>query len=149
MINSEIEVEPEFPVEPTSTIPEYLMGMRSSVATDGSGTLFDLAFTNQKPFRLLVPFNGMPAIFSEIRHAQVLMIQRQRMHLDRGAEQMLELCETALRPSHLDVLVDPHNGDRLFIHQFEHHAPVAFRVSPVDVMANLAIINLVLSRATN
>lgn len=131
-----LDVEPDFSSDST----EHLLALRSSVDLDGAAADFDLHFTNQAPFRAHIPFDTMPLILTEIRRAAGLMLVRQQFQLDHGAEKLLELCETALRPAHLEVIIDPRNGDRLFIHQFDDHAPIAFRLSPVEVQANLGYI---------
>ena len=124
-------------VEPVSRNPEYLLGLRSSVATDGAGTIFDVAITNQRPFRLHIPLAGIGTIFSEVRQAQALMQHRQRQQFDGSAERLLELCGTALRPRHLEVLRDPASGDHLFVTQFDDHAPIVLRVGAAQLVANL------------
>lgn len=146
-LNSEIRLDSEPDTLSDST--EHLLSLRSSVDVDGNAADFDLSFTNQHPFRAHIPFETMPMILTEIRRASALMLVRQQFHLDRGAGKLLELCETALRPANLEIIVDPRNGDRLFIHQFEDHSPIAFRVTPMEVYANLARIAGAMTRALN
>jgi hypothetical protein len=120
---------------------ESLTAIRGGVDLEGSNAYFDVQFTNQRGFRAQVPFASMPAVLSEIRAASAVLLQRQRLQLDGGAAALLALCETALRPAHIEVLQDPTSLDRLVIHQFYDHAPIAFRVSPLELMANMATVS--------
>lgn len=142
---SDIELDPE--VEPLSLCAERVLNIRGTVSQDGDNSRFYLAFTNQKPFMVDVPFRAMPAIFAEIRHAQALMVQRQRLHLDGGAEKLLELAQTALRVANVEFLLDPLTADLITIHQFEDHAPMAVRVGPLDLQGNLQRLAQVVNQA--
>lgn len=125
---------------------EHLLGIRGGVDLDGGAAHFDVAFTNQTAFRAAIPFNVMPVVLAEIRAASALMLQRQSIHLDRGQEALLSLCETALRPAQVDVLIDPLTGDRIFLHQFFDHAPIALRASPLEHQMHMAAIGDRLNR---
>lgn len=76
----------------------------------------------------------MGPILNELRYASNMMARRQRLKLDRGAGKMMDLVEHALRPRHIEVLIDPTTGDRIYILMFgDEHAPMALRLSVADV----------------
>jgi hypothetical protein len=130
---------PGFPPGPIPVATtENLLGIRGAVDHDGGTAFFDVAFTNQHAFRASVPFEVMPLVLAEINAASTAMLRRQSLQLDKGAAALLELCEAALRPASVDVVVDPRTHDRLFIHHFFHQAPVVFRVSPLDTQRNMS-----------
>ena len=116
---------------------ETLLDLRANVHPDGDATSFSIAFTNQRPFKVKVPFEEMAPILNEIRYASNLMVKRQRLKLDRGAEKTMALVEHALKPLHTEIFIDPANGDRVFILLFEDHAPLAIRKSVADVHTTL------------
>jgi hypothetical protein len=120
------------PIEVSTRNHERLVGLQASVHPDGDATSFAIHFTNGPPFKVLCPLNEMPGIFSEIRYASTLMLNRQQLHLDRGASTLLELCEGALRPANVEPMIDPLTWDRLFLLQFHDHAPIVIRMSAVE-----------------
>lgn len=91
----------------------------------------------------------MSPIFSEIRYASSLMLNRQELHIDHGASSMLELCQGALRPCAVEPLIDPLTWDRLFIIQFLDHAPIAIRMSAVETHQSLMRLARVSAAAAN
>ncbi|HEV7278424.1 MAG TPA: hypothetical protein VGN80_19255 [Devosiaceae bacterium] len=120
-------------LETSRTPAERLIDLRASVSPEGEAASFDLLFTNQTPFRCELPYSDMPGFFAEIRHAANLMINRQALRLDSGADQTLEMCQMALRPAIIEIIVDPLTSDRLFLFQFHDHAPVALRISAAEL----------------
>lgn len=131
------------------SVSENLLTIRSAVDFDGAAADFRLHFTNQHPFVAHVPFVDMPAIFSEIRHAVTLMVNRRQALPDRGAAALLELCATALRPAIIQILVDPLTADRLFLFQFEDHAPISLRISPLELEGMLQDLAAAIARSKN
>ncbi|RWO22845.1 hypothetical protein [Mesorhizobium sp.] len=126
---------------------ESLLDLRANVHPDGDATSFSIALTNQRPFKLMVPFEEMAPILNEIRYASNLMVKRQRLKLDRGAEKMMALVQHALKPFHTEIIIDPANGDRVFILLFEDHAPLAIRKSVADMHTTLRDLARVTSRS--
>jgi hypothetical protein len=123
----------ERPPEPAESGHERLVGLRASVSDDGDATSFAIQFTNQPAFKVHVPLPQIVGILDEIRYASETMVNRQQIKLDRGASVLLGMCETALRPAVVQILIDPMTQDRLFILQFTEHAPLAFRVSALEL----------------
>jgi hypothetical protein len=125
------------PIEVSSRNHERLVGLQASVHPDGEATSFAIHFTNGPAFKVLVPLAEMPAIFSEIRYASTLMLNRQELHLDHGAASILELVENAIRPCNVEPMIDPLTWDRIFMFQFLDHAPLAIRMSAIETHATL------------
>lgn len=119
---------------------ESLTAIRGGVDLEGANAFFDVQFTNHAGFRAQIPFATMPAVLAELRAASAQLLQRQRARLDGGESALLTLCETALRPANVEVLHDPISLDRFIIHQFYNHAPIVFRVSPIELQANMALV---------
>lgn len=113
---------------------ESLLSLSGGVDLDGGAATFDVLLTNQPAFRAVIPFGMMPQVMTEIRRASAVMLHRQHLRLDKGAEALLELCETALRPARVEVIVDPRNQDRLIVHQFGDHPPLVFRFDPLQAV---------------
>lgn len=108
---------------------ERVAGLRATVHDDGAAALFAVQFTNQHPFKVLIPFHEMPAIMNEFRVAAGVMTARAAEAPDQGHMRMLELCSAALRPHYVDGMIERLSGDRIYLMQFEDHAPVAIRIS--------------------
>jgi hypothetical protein len=125
---------------------EILRGIRGGVDLDGGTAHFDVAFTNQNAFRGQIPFEVMPLVLAEIRAASALMLRRQQLRLDHGHDTMLALMDTALRPAQVEAIVDPLTHDRIIIHQFYDHAPILFRLSPLELQMNMATIHAAMRR---
>lgn len=117
------------PGDVRSAAQERIAGLRGDVDGDGGAASFRVQFTNQRPFRVLIPFAEMPAILHEFRVASAEMVNRQAHSWDGGAEAMMEMCRTALRPSHIDGMIDRRNWDRTYFMQFREHAPLAITLS--------------------
>jgi hypothetical protein len=128
---------------------EHLLDLRANVHSDGDATSFAVAFTNQKPFKVKVSFEEMAPILNELRYASNLMMSRQRRKLDGGAQKMMDLVEHALRPTHIEIIVNPVTGDRVFILLFDDHAPMAIAISPADLQVCCADLADATSKATN
>lgn len=112
---------------------ERLLALKAEVMPDGSATSFTCCFTNGPAFRVLVGFDEISPIFNTIKQASNLMVNRSRFLPDGGNLRLMELARAALRPADSDVLVDPLTGDRVFIHQFHDHSPIAIRHSIVEI----------------
>lgn len=139
----------ERPPEPAESGHERLIGLRASVSDDGEATSFAIQFTNQAAFKVHVPLVQIAGILDEIRYASETMVNRQQIKLDRGASKLLELCETALRPAIVQILIDPVNQDRLFILQFTDHAPLSFRISALELPLILKQLASAIARSLN
>jgi hypothetical protein len=111
---------------------ERITALRSTVDHEGAATNFALRLTSGQSLNIQIPFRDMSGIFAEINHAATLMLNRQRLHLDRGASAILELFETALHPTTIEPMIDPISLDRLFLFQFDDHAPFAVRLSVME-----------------
>lgn len=140
VIDSSIEIEDE---------GESLEGVHFSVEPGGGATHVDLKFSHMAPFRCHLPLGQATNIMSELRQASLTMAERQHISLDRDAARILEICEGAIRPSIIEVLVDPMTHDRVFIFQFEHHGPLSVRVSPEGVPAMLLQLAKAVARSIN
>jgi hypothetical protein len=119
--------------EPSTTRHERLIGLRATVAIDGESTSFAVQYTNMHAFRVHIPFQQIPKIFAEVRHATNLMFTRQRLTLDRGSSKFSDLIELAITPRDVEVYIDPKTNDRLFVFQFLDHTPVSLRMSAIQV----------------
>ena len=128
---------------------ERLLGLRSAVSPDGDSVSFACHYTHQKPFLVHVTIEEMGPILNEIRTASNIMVTRQRLKVDRGAQKMLELCESALRPVAHDVVIDPLTGDRLFIFQFSDHSPLVIRMTAVETDIGLFKLHEAVRRSQN
>lgn len=137
------------PIALRETTQEFILDLRAIVQPDGDATNISISLTNLKPFKVKVPFEEMAPILNELRYASNLMMQRQRLKLDRGARKMMDLVEHALRPSHIEILIDPVSGDRIFILIFEDHAPMAIRMTSDDVSICIANLADVAAKSTN
>jgi hypothetical protein len=126
------------PVEVRSNTTERILGLHASVDPDGDKATFSVHFTNNRPVNVDIPLEDMAGVLSELHYASTAMVARQQFKLDRGADKLLEMCESAMRPTAFDVLFDPLTGDRLFIHQFDDHTPIVFRVSANSTERNMA-----------
>lgn len=139
----------EEPREPKTKTREILVGMKTVVDQDGDAACVNLEFSNQNPFRCHLPLLQAASIMNELRNASVQMIEKQHLHLDKGASKVLELCQAAIRPAVIQVMVDPVTHDRLFLFQFDHQAPIAVRVSPLDLPAMLAQLARAVANSVN
>jgi hypothetical protein len=101
---------------------------------DGDASSWSVAYTNQRPFKVLVTIEEIGPIFNELRHVTNSMMRRQRLKLDRGAKKMMDLVEHAQTPSHVEILIDPTNGDTILIFLFKDAAPMAIRMTPFDML---------------
>lgn len=137
------------PVEVRSAASERILGLHASVDPDGDKATFSVHFTNNRPINVDIPIVDMAGVLSELHFASSAMVSRQQFKLDRGADKLLEMCESALRPTAFDVLFDPFTGDRLFVHQFDDHVPIVFRYTPADIERNLARMRAALRLALN
>lgn len=129
MVNSVVAPRFSEPGVVQSPTHERLTGLRGSVYPDGEAATFTVQFTNQRPFKLLIPFIEMPAIFHEVKTASESMVNRQALSVGGGAEMMLEIYRNAMRPMHIDGLIDRRTGDRVFAMHFPDHAPLAVRLT--------------------
>lgn len=139
----------EEPREPKSKTRELLLGMKTEIDPDGDAASVSLEFSNITPFRCHVPLLQAASIMNELRYASVQMIEKQHLKLDHGASKVLELCEAAIRPSVIQVMVDPTTHDRLFLFQFDHQAPIAVRVSPLELPVMLAQLARAVAHSVN
>lgn len=114
---------------------ERLLDLRGSVIDGGDTASFSVAYTNHKPFRVLVDIEEIGPIFNELRHISNQMMRRQKLKLDRGARKMMDLVEHARKPSHVEVLMDPTSGDTILIFLFRDAAPMAIRMTPFDMVS--------------
>lgn len=128
---------------------ERLLGFRAQVSDDGDSTSFACQYTHQRPFLCRVGIEEIGPILNEIRSASNIMVNRQRLKLDKGAEKMLGMCANALRPVANDVIIDPATGDRLFILQFADHAPIVIRMSVAEVAIGLHTLEEAVRRSHN
>lgn len=108
---------------------ERVAGLRATVHDDGAAALFAVQFTNQQPFKVLIPFHEMPAIMNEFRVAAGVMTARAAEAPDQGQSVLLDMCAAAMRPFHIEGMIERLTSDRIYIMQFEDHAPVAIRIS--------------------
>lgn len=112
----------------SSSSHERLLGLRAQVSDEGDSASFAVRFSNQRSFRVLIPFVEMPALLNEVRFASGQMVSRLLAGPDAGREQIIEMCACAMRPSHIDGLVERLTADRVYVMHFEDHAPVAVRI---------------------
>lgn len=139
----------EEPEEPRSSTHEVVLGLRADVHPDGDSTSVAVHFSNMPPFRVHVPLAQAGPILNELQHAAVQMVNRQQLHLDRGASQIIALCEQAARPAQLQILVEPLTHDRVFIFQFSDRAPISVRISPAELPIMLAQLARAIARSVN
>jgi len=137
------------PVEVKRAAHERILGLHATVEPDGDSATFSVHLTNNKPMQVDIPIEDMAGVLSELHFASSAMVSRQQFKLDHGADKLLEMCESALKPIALDVLCDPITGDRLFIHQFDDHVPIVFRVPPFEVERNVAKITRFMRASLN
>ena len=119
--------------EPTTVIHERLIGLKANVALDGSSTSFAIQYTNQHAFRVFIPLEQMPAIAAEMRYATNTMLARSRLAADRGASKLREVIHHSVNPHNAEVFIDPRTNDRLFLYQFIDQAPIALRMTAIEV----------------
>lgn len=125
---------PDSVKRPSIKTHEKLIGIEAAVHEDGDATSFAVNYTNHKPFRVHVGIEEIPPILHEIRSAALAMMRIQAMKLDRGKDKLLEIAERALRPIDLQVLIDPLTADRVWVMQFNEHAPLAIRQTPHEIV---------------
>lgn len=109
-----------------------------TVAPTGEIARFAAVISGMDPFIVEVPLDKMGGLLREINSASCQMINRQRLSIDRGSSQMLELCHTAQRPDGYQLLHDPLTDDLIFCFQFRNHAPVVLRTELGLAMENMA-----------
>lgn len=115
---------------------ETLLALHTDVATDGSSASFTVHVSNRTPFCCEIDFADMPGVFAKVAQAMRLMLARQRsMPGDNGAASMQEIVEGALQPIESIPMIDWQTGDRIFVHQFHDHPPIAIRLSTEDTAA--------------
>jgi len=123
------------PGEVRSVAQERVSALRGEVYPDGGAASFRVQFTNQRAFRVLIPFAEMPAILHEFRVASAVMVNRQASTVDGGAESMMELCRTALRPVRIEGMIDRRSWERTYIMQFRDHAPLAITLTLAEAQS--------------
>lgn len=126
---------------------EKLLTASGTVSPDGAETIFRVQYTNQEAFNVHVEFNEIGWIEHEVQAARKLMQARLRLKLDRGAQELVAISETALRPIETEVILDPMSGDQVIVHQFENQSPLGIRLSPGDVHGLLLRITDAANRA--
>lgn len=117
-----------------SVTHERLEALRGEVYPDGGAATFTVQFTNQRPFKVLVPFDQMPALYFEVRAAAGNLVDRQALSMDAGASAILELCRNPMRPTHIGGMLHRRTWDRIYYLEFEDHAPLAISISPAQAM---------------
>lgn len=137
------------PPEPTSKRHELLIGLRAEVDPAGDAASISLAFTNKDPFKVHLPLLQAASVMNELRFIASQMMDRQHLALDRGANQILELCEAAPHPAVVDVLVDPLTQDRIFIFQFDNDPVFAVRIAVEELPLVLARLSRAIAHAAN
>ena len=135
--------------EPQSIVHEHLVGLHAEVHPDGDSASVAVQFTNQPAFRVYVPITQAAEVMTELNAATALMVQRQSFKLDKGASKLLEMCETAMRPAAIEVIVDPVTHDSVFIHHFAGHQPITIRISAEELPIFLAKLAAAISRSAN
>lgn len=117
---------------------EEMLGIKSEIDHDGDAATCSVAFTNQHPFNVHVPFDGVALLLQEFRNVASVMMARQRLKLDRGASKVIELAEMARPPTDIDVMVNPLTADRILMVYFADSPPVALRLAPDIITATRA-----------
>lgn len=128
---------------------EKMLGIHGSVSVDGDIADFVVSYKDRAPHNVAVPFAAMGPLYHEVRCAARLMLYRQRLKMDRGAESMMELLETALRPATIEFEIDDTTGDRFMILQFSEHMPLVLRMSQAQIHDALGKLKECVARSAN
>lgn len=110
----------------------HILEISAIIAPDGSGAAIKLLLSTGG-----VSFEADPTelinMVNTLRAASSQIAARKRYAHDWGRAWLADLCAKAPRPAEITVRVDPQNGDRLFLMQFDNQAPIALRNTVEDV----------------
>jgi hypothetical protein len=110
----------------------HVLEISATIAPDGSGATIKL-FLNTGRVAFEVDPTELTKMINTLRAASSQIAARKRYAHDWGRAWLADLCATAPRPAEITVRVDPQNGDRLFLMQFDNQAPIALRNTVEDV----------------
>lgn len=130
------------------TEPQQLVGLQTKVCPDGSEATVTI-HTPTGSVDLNIAFESMAAVQAEIRSASLLMLYRQSMKRDAGANVVSGLLATALQPAFTDVVIDAKTGDRFFLMHFADRMPIVIRKTPEQVIETLADVAIEAKRVSN
>lgn len=128
---------------------EHLLLFDVNVCQDGSGAEFGVLLSDETSIIANIPHWEIDAVISQLQYAADEMRRRQRMRLDGPADSLRDICENALTPIKHDIFIHPQKGDIVFLHRFENHAPVAIKMTPMDLKIARAKTNAALARMAN
>jgi hypothetical protein len=119
------------------TEPQQLVGFQTKVCPDGSEATITI-HTATGSVDLNIAFESMASVQAEIRSASLLMLYRQSMNRDAGADALSGLLATALQPAQTDVVIDGKTGDRFFLMHFADRMPIVIRRTQEQLSETLA-----------
>lgn len=115
---------------------QRLLALAASVHPDGREAVLTL-HTSTGSFPLVIDHENLAAIHAEIQAAAALMLYRQTLRPDDGADGFADSFRAALRPDDCSVAIDSKTADRLFLLQFRDRLPLTIRMTPDAVADSL------------